>query len=536
MAWAIFGLLFVAGQTLIDGTEIRRFLRAAVVALAGISTYAAFELIGLAPVELATDSTRLGGPFGNPAYLGAACALLLPVAAGAAVAGLGSKTWQRIAAAVVGLGTIVAVGTQTRAAWVGLIAAAVFAAPAWWRWFKRHWQVGTSVALIGIVALSFTPLAQRVVSSFDLESGSTRGRIDEWQVGASVLASNPVVGVGFEGYRIAFAESVDADYERRYTRQVTPDRAHNGALDVGITMGIPGLVAYAAAVAWLISRAYRGVRSRDPWLVGIAAGLVGYMAQQQFLFPLAEVDPVFWLFAGILVSATGGANRPITLRPSRSVAMAALALATVAAVAGTLDVAADHKVREALSVSGLGDHEAGLVAADEAWALRPDSIRYGFLAATIASRSGTISATDAAISRLDETLELSPRDPALLASYTGFLLDRALLSGADADVSRAIAALEALVSGDPFNAQHQLRLGLAYASAGDPGRAEATWLVAEDLAPSSAAPATNLTVLYLESSRFDEAAAALGRALSIDPGSQTLVDLTVLLENAVSDS
>lgn len=527
LAWCLFAVAFLAGQTV--ASTLRPLLRAVVVATLGIGVYSMLELVGVAPIELVADSSRLGGPFGSPAYLGAALALLIPVAIGAALDGLGSLGWRIVSGLAAVLGIVAILGSQTRAAWVGLMVAVLFSFPLWKRWLRRNWWVGAGLVVVAAALILATPLGERAVSVFDLNEGTTRGRIDEWQVGGSVLVDHPVVGTGFEGYRIAFPGNVDADYERRYTRRVTPDRAHNGALDVGVTTGLPGLVFYVVGAIWLVGRARRGLRSGDVGLAGIAAGVVGYLAQQQFLFPIAEVDPVFWVLAGVLVASAPQGGSVVRLGLPRAIGIGGAALAVAALVVGGLDVAADHQTKEAFEQSAVGDQIEALAAADRAVALRPDSIRYSFVAATIAAQPGTVHALDEAMARFDKALDVSPRDPILRAEHAGLLLGRARLTTSPDDIQRAVDAFQELIAADPNNAQNHLQVGVALALAGDTEGAESAWLTAEGLAPTSAAPSANLVLLYLNTGRIEEASEAFDRARAIDPDNPSLPDLEARL-------
>lgn len=525
LAWVLFAIAFVAGQNVVAERGVGTVLRGATIAGLVIGGYAILEVVGLEPVELAIPSGRLGGSFGSAAYLGAAAALLLPTAIGAAVDRTETAGWRLAAGGAAALLTIAVLGSQTRAAWVGLAVAGIVTAPRWYPHLRSRRPLGLSLVAVTAVVLVATPVGNRAASTLDWEDAGTRGRIDEWQVGAAALASHPFVGVGPEGYRIVFPTEVDADYERRYTRQVMPDRAHNGALDVGLTVGFPGLLAYVAAALWLVGRALRGIRCGAPQIVGLSTGIVAYLVQQQFLFPLAEIDPVFWLFAGMVVAFTVRQEHTLRLRLPRLVAVAAGGLAVAAFVVGMLDVAADHKVKAALNASATGRHLEALELADAARRLRPDSIRYGLVAATVAAQSGDVAGTGAAVDRIEVTLNRAPGDPILRATQARMLLDLARMTGSPNDLTTALAAWADLVTDDPNNAQHHLQYGLALTLSGDVSGAAQAWLLAENLAPASPVPATNLAILYLDTGRLDEASAALNRAAAIEPGNPTVLEL-----------
>lgn len=528
LAWVVFFLLFVAGQQVTTGSVVV-ILRAATVGLLSIGLYAVAEWVDAAPVDLNLNTDRFGGPFGSAAYLGAACVLLIPVVVGAALDDSESGPWRLVAVLAAMLGMVAIIGSQTRAAWIGLAVAVAVALPALWsRLGVRRW-VPVAVAVVGIVVLIISPAGGRARAVFDGDDPATRGRVDEWRIAVSLVVSRPITGAGFEGHRIVFPEEVDAEYEQRYGRQVTPDRAHNGALDVGVTAGLPGMLLYLTGLALLARSGWVVIRSGRPWLVGIAAGVIGYIVQQQFLFPLAEVDPTFWVLAGVLVAANAE-GRLLRMSIPRAVPAVASLLAVVFLVVGVLDVMADRSVRTALSSDVLVEAEA---ATSRATSLRPDSIRYWVVFGAVVAGTGGDEELLIAIERIDRALRISPEDPILRSRKAEYLLERARLSGADSDVGAALSAWSDLVAYDPNNAQYQLQLGVAAVVARDAETAESAWLQAEWLSPSSTAATVNLATLYLAGGQLDAARDAVERGFLIEPNSQVLLDLKSRIDPVV---
>ena len=279
----------------------------------------------------------------------------------------------------------------------------------------------------------------------------------------------------------------------------------------------PGLLLYLAAVALMWVRVLRALRSGRPWLIGLGAGVLAYVVQQQFLFPIAEVDIAFWGLVGLLVVATADGEPVVTCRVPIVAAPVTLVLVGAVLVAGGLDVAADHEVKSALAEAAAGRTERALMAADRAADLRPDSIRYWFAAATVAVRSGSPAGVEVALVRLDRGLDISPGDPILLRERASALLAKARFTEDVGDTTAAVDAWQRLIATDPHNARNRLEVGVAYAAAGRTTEAETAWLEAADLAPTSAAPWVNLAVLYVELDRVADAGAALQRAEAIDP-------------------
>jgi tetratricopeptide (TPR) repeat protein len=346
--------------------------------------------------------------------------------------------------------------------------------------------------------------------------GGARGRLDEWRVAVRVVARHPLAGVGPEGYRIAFGGAVDDAYEQAHGRDPLPDRAHDALLDVAVTTGLPGVLAYVLLLAAAGAFAVRALLSSPPWVAGMAAGVLAYAAQSLFLFPVAELEPVAWLLAGIVASCVARPGELTAVRAPRALPAAAAGLAAVALVAGVLDLVADRDARTALVAAGAGGH-AGPGHPRRAARLRPDAVRYRLVAARALEARGSVEGLAAAVATLDTALSLSPRDPVVRSERARLLLERARRSGSAADVAAAREALERLGSADPRNAQVLLRLGLGRQLAGDAAGAEHAWLRAERLAPRSAAASTDLALAYAAASRWSDARAAALRALAREP-------------------
>lgn len=482
LSWALLALAFLLGQAAADPRTTRLLTRAAALACAALGLYAVAELAGVAPVAQAFASGRLGGPYGQPAYLGAAGALLTPIAVGLA-ADAGERVGWRCLGLVAGaLGGLAVLGSQTRGAWVGLAAAGVVVGGirAWPTLRRRPARVVVVLVLLAASA-TLTPLGPRALSIADAGPDGAGGRLAEWEVATAAIRQRPLLGAGPEGYRVVFPEAVDATYVAAFGRDVITDRAHSGVLDVAVAAGLPAAGAYLVLLGAVSLAALRVVRRGPPVLVGAGAGVIAYAVQQQLLFPVLEVDPAFWLVAGLVVGSVGvprGRRRvrlPSSLGPSFAGAAAVVLL-----VAG-LDMAADHALGRATSDHDPISQITALRHADRAAALRPDSIRAWYVAARVAADGPALTDLDAGLDRIEAGLERAPTDPALRAEHGVLLLERAQRSGLAGDVDRAVESLQTLVAEDPVHPHHRLRLGAALTLADDAAGAAAQRASADQL-------------------------------------------------------
>jgi O-antigen ligase len=475
LTWVLFLAVFCAGQQLADA--VTTIARGVVVAALFLGLYSVWELAFGPPIDVSSTTRRLLGPYGSAAYLGAACCLLGPVAVGVAFQRVNDRRWRWVGGAAAVLVAVALAGSGTRAASFGCAVAAVAVVVA-----VRPSRRNMMWCAVGLLA-SLAVVAPRLGDVSSRRDGVSGSRVDEWRVAARVIANHPLLGVGPEGYRIAVSEGIDSDYERSHRRDIVlPDRAHSGPLDVTLAGGLCAGLMYAGLVGFVVLRAGRLLRSRQPVLTGVGAAVIGYAAQQLLLFPLAELDPVWWLFGGLGVALTSAAV-PVERRHV-GVPVLASVTAILMLIIGVLDVAADRLARTALRSS---DRVAAIDAATRAVTLRPDNMRYRLVAAEAHLQRGSVADIDAAIAAARQATDWSPDDPFAVDELATAMSRRAIATGDADDVTAALAQWQRLVDRDPRRASWQMQLGRAAALAGDTDRARDAWTIADDLGEPGAA-------------------------------------------------
>ncbi len=258
--------------------------------------YAPFRL-------LATDPA-------NPNVMAGSLVLLLPVGAGLLLyAWREMKAWERLlAAGFVLLGGGMLALTQSRGAWLALLVALAILV---WLRFRWGWALvlGGGVAGLGLAAWAGPArLANALVSSATL--GGLQGRLEVWSRAVYMLQDFPFTGIGMG----AFTETADRLYPFFSYAPGTVEHAHNLFLQVGVDLGLPGLIAWLAilfgclAAAWRASRGAR--RASQPWLEGLGAGLLGAQAAlvvhgltDAVTWGMVRPAPLVWLVFGLCVAA-----------------------------------------------------------------------------------------------------------------------------------------------------------------------------------------------------------------------------------------
>lgn len=495
--WWLFAVALFAGTAIARRAGATRQVQmGAVLAGAVLAAYSLWELVIGRPIEIDVESSRLGGPYGSPAYLGAMCCLLVPMAVGIA-ADHELSTRRRVVVSAIGVGSVVAaVGSGSRAALFALVVAAAVVVVVRRRTADR---VGI-VAAVTVTAVSVALMAWRGV--FERSAG-VGTRLDEWGLALRAVAERPLLGTGPEGYRIAAFELVDDDYVQRFGERVMVDRAHSGVLDVAVASGVVAALLYVVLMLAVGVTAVRLIASTAASDVGLGAGLIAFAVGQQFLFPIAEIDPLFWLLVGVAVArvrrlATGsveaepadvGGGQAMGRSVGRSAARVAVAVAfgvgaCASVVVGVREVAADRLARQAVTAR---DRDVAYERAMQATELAPSDIRHRLLTAQVSAARGSLAGVDDALVGIAGAIEISPRDPAVRIEQARLLALRAAITGTDADRSAARRAWADLVDSAPSCARCHRGAGLAAAERGDVDVAEESLERASELGDAEAA-------------------------------------------------
>ena len=169
--------------------------------------------------------------------------------------------------------------TQTRSAWLGLIAGSI---PILWTWRKRYVLALPAVAIV-VVLLSPQPVKDRVFSYIDLTDVTLNERIYAWHGGVNIFREYPLTGVGPENLGQVYANHRHPkDPRLRFTH------LHSNFLQTAAELGALGLLAWLAiwiAYFMAIARIYKRLddNGSDRALVmGSVAGIVAFLVAGVF--------------------------------------------------------------------------------------------------------------------------------------------------------------------------------------------------------------------------------------------------------------
>ncbi|MBN1178622.1 MAG: O-antigen ligase family protein [Anaerolineae bacterium] len=497
ITWGAYLILFlVTVANLRTRVQTDRLWAALVWGNAPVVAYGCLQAVGADPLNWRSDAASpVLSTIGRANFLGSYLVLVIPLTLGRALAV--ERRWPTLvllAAQVVCIAL-----TQARGAWVGLgIAGVVFGLT--WAAVTRNRRLAIATAAVAVLAVTFVllltwaggPLAdlanlpglERLAALGRTDAGSTAARLTIWRATLPLVAERPGLGYGPETMRVAFARVFPPQLVYYQGRHAVVDRAHNLWLDLGMSAGLAGTLAFAALLVGFGRLAWRGTRAasetwqRTVW-VALAAAVAGHLADLQFSFELTVSGAVFWLALGL----AGALGRGWTDEPaaeSRSGSWLLLVPPTVAALvlAGLVcarpllaDVAFWQSQQGTRSVS---ERQATGARAVRLWPLEP-VYRLGLARSYL--EGGDF---NAAVAQLDAAERLSPGDPRVWSAW-----------------------------GDLYTAW----------GAVDPRRyreAESAYRRVLELAPNVATYHAALGVTLARQGRLEEGIAALERAVALD--------------------
>jgi len=191
-----------------------------------------------------------------------------------------------------------------RGAWVGLAFGLVLLFYYYPQKTKKNLlALGTLVVLVTAAILPFNDwrlakqtatFSTEVEMAFkgDQDAGSKRLLI--WREAIKALPKSPFFGTG--------PDTLLYGNERI---EITPTKAHNIYLEIGVTMGIPALLSYL----WFLGCCMASINRRDPVQFAFWLMIAIYLVQGFFLVDVLSVYPLFWVLLGLGVGLSSSLKK-----------------------------------------------------------------------------------------------------------------------------------------------------------------------------------------------------------------------------------
>jgi putative inorganic carbon (hco3(-)) transporter len=299
----------------VNGVKSRSSLRLLVAGLAGVTLLLAVAAplgvewqsgkIPLIPRGLYEGLAPRFADTINPNVMAASIGLFLPIPAGLLLFSWMGMSWgERALSSLAFLaGSAALVLTQSRSGIFAFAAALALLALLRGRWGWMLLVVGAASAGLGLTRFGLGNALNLIFNDQALQG--LDGRIEIWSRAVYMLQDFPFTGIGMGLFR----EVADTLYPFFL---FPPDRiphAHNLFLQVGVDLGLPGLIGWLAAlfgVVWAAGRTYMaGVRGRDSWLRGLGAGLLASLVvlvlhgwMDAAIWGMVKPAPLMWLVWG----------------------------------------------------------------------------------------------------------------------------------------------------------------------------------------------------------------------------------------------
>jgi hypothetical protein len=316
-------------------------------------------------------------------------------------------------------------------------------------------------AVLALVAVFFVGLPQGRIAV--LSSGNDRAldqRLGLWQLGLEMLADEPLLGHGQDGFSVQFPSYRDRpDVRGVGTQSLDPESTHNFFLDLATSTGLLGLFSFLALVGAVLWHAGRRALATDDaalriGLVGLSGGVLGYLAAVFFGFSEAMTAWVLWLFlgaiAGLVVRAPAEApSAPPRRKKGRrkgppppaesgtlASGLAAVGLSLLGAIAlvwAATITSADLAAGQAATAAGRGEYAAAVRLAERAATQNPLRREYLFQEARAHQ-----SAAKAGANGLEEGLRQAVETyETLVRRHKPIALDMLSLAGARIELAQA---------------------------------------------------------------------------------------------------
>lgn len=209
--------------------------------------------------------------------------------------------------------------TYSRSGWIGLAVALIFLLP--WAWRINFHQLrpwlGTLVIVCGLVSLSSVQMASQrtatTLESGNFDSSTGQIRLLVWQGSLETAIDFPIFGSGLETFPYSFLSNRPVELNQTTEWNFLYNKAHNEVLQVAVTTGVIGLVAWLFLylklfwVAWqqkLITLRPKELAPDGLASASLLAGMIGVFAAQLLGFSVVVTALYFWLAAAIILAPT----------------------------------------------------------------------------------------------------------------------------------------------------------------------------------------------------------------------------------------
>lgn len=273
------------------------------------------NFFGLAAHKVDGSNIRLGGPIREPNMWGQVVLAVIPLII-FRIIHEPRKITKLFGVGILGILLIELFNTYSRGAYLGLVVITLLIMFV----FEKNFNFKLALVSLGAVLLIFSLLPSSYIERFAslaslspatengiYQDSSFRGRSSELLTGLSIVARNPILGVGAGNYPNNYQKySQEIGIELRSEER----DAHSLYLQIAAETGILGLFSFLGIVGSLLVGLSKAVKSIEhlpqyqtwfPWINALMVAILGYLVAAFFLH--GAYIRYFWILISLAITA-----------------------------------------------------------------------------------------------------------------------------------------------------------------------------------------------------------------------------------------
>lgn len=155
------------------------------------------------------------------------------------------------------------------------------------------------------------------ISSIKKTIGSGgNGRLKIWENSLDIVKDNPIVGVGFDNFELAYPNpkiptgvmmvTTKEEAQPPVTSYYIVDNAHNVYLHTAVSTGILGLIPYLLLCLFVF---IKGLKFKNKLGILLLSGFVAYSIQAFANISVIQVAPIYYIILGLILSLKEEPNK-----------------------------------------------------------------------------------------------------------------------------------------------------------------------------------------------------------------------------------
>jgi len=317
-AFLLFWNLLASFRINVNDFKNRIFKIVAAISVSGaiVSAYGILQILGIDFLNWSEPPALTGrttSTLGQPNFLGSYLLFVLPLSF-YLITKAKNKVWRWLCVFFTILNLACLLFTSSRGAWaalfIGLLVLGIYylcqKREFIFKKIKWQWLAAAVLGVLVIFTLLFSCdnfFHNRLATAFDLQNGSVAARVYFWQASVDAISKHPFVGYGLENQEEVLIKYYAKDWGIFGDVNARTNRAHNFVLDILLTSGLFGLVAWVILLVFATKKFWRAFKYSNDKSLALALyfGLATYILSLFFGFSFVVGNLYFWSFLALLM-------------------------------------------------------------------------------------------------------------------------------------------------------------------------------------------------------------------------------------------